>query len=345
MQKIVVTGGGGFIGGAIARALKANGYHVLSLSRGDYPELREIGIETVRCDISKDVERVVNAFTGASAVFHVAAKVDMWGSYEDFYSSNVVSTRVVLDACRTKGVERLIYTSSPSVIADGEDLNNIDESYPYPDKYLGLYSLTKAQAEKEVLAACDENLQTISLRPHLIWGPGDNHFVPTILERARSGRLICVGRGKNLTDLTYIDDCVQAHICALEALEKNPECRGKAYFISQGDPVNLWDWINQILKIHGIAPVRRKIPTALAYSTAWLLEKIASLSKTGKVPLFTRFLVKEMATNHYFNISAAKRDLGFKPRYTIAEALQVAFSQTAQDVSDITRMAANTSYH
>jgi 2-alkyl-3-oxoalkanoate reductase len=325
-KKVIVTGGGGFIGGALARTLRTKGFDVVSLSRKKYIELEKQGIESVVCDLSVDKERLVEVTKDALAIFHVAAKVDMWGKYEDFFLANVVATRNVIEACQVNQIQRLIYTSSPSVITDGKNLNNIDESYPYPRSYLGNYSKTKAQAEKEVLAANSEKLHTISLRPHLIWGPGDNHFVPTIIERARKNRLIVVGKGENIVDLTYIDDCVSAHIKAFEALITNPQCRGKAYFISQGDPVGLWDWINQILDLHNVPKVQRKISLPFAYGVAWVLEKMALLGIGPKEPLLTRFLVKEMATNHYFNISAAKRDLGYEPQYSIAQALRVAFA-------------------
>ena len=325
MAKYVVTGGGGFVGSAIVRALLKEGHEVIAIARGHYPELESIGAKTRRLDLTKEAFRLEEIFQNTDAVFHVAAKVDMWGDYQSFYEANVLATRSVVAACIASGVQRLIYTSSPSVIADGRDLNGIDESYPYPQKYLANYPKTKAQAEREVLAANSNKLWTIALRPHLIWGPGDNHLVPTIIERARLGKLIRVGDGKNLIDVSYIDDCVQAHLDALKALDANPSSRGKAYFISQGEPVNMWQWIDEILVLNGIEKIKKNIPSKLAYFLAWVLECISQIRPGKPEPLLTRFLVKEMYTSHYFDISAAKKELGYLPKYSIKEAMEVTF--------------------
>ncbi|MFN4896982.1 MAG: NAD-dependent epimerase/dehydratase family protein [Pseudomonadota bacterium] len=330
-KRYVITGGGGFVGKALARALVQRGHEVLSLSRGDYPELRQLGIETRCVDLGSDPDSWWQAFTGADGVFHTAAKVDMWGDYEDFFRTNVVGTRNVIRACRDAGVKNLVYTSSPSVIHDGRDLQGIDESYPYPKHADAHYPATKAIAEREVLAVNDgENIRTIALRPHLIWGPGDTNLVPTILERARAGRLTRIGDGNNLIDLTFIDDCVAAHILAMEALSNdNTSALGKAYFISQGEPVPMWSWIDEVLIRNQLPPVSRAIPKTLAYGIASVMEMVArSLRLVGirYTPLLTRFLVSEMATHHYFSIEAAQRELGYQPSCSIAEALVRTFS-------------------
>ena len=321
--RFIVTGGGGFVGGAIARALRERGAEVVSIARGEYPELRTAGIESVRGDLG-EAGPWMDSFAGAVGVFHVAAKVDMWGARADFFRANVLGTRNVMAACRRHGVQRLVFTSSPSVIADGRDLPGIDESYPYPDHYEALYPETKAAAEREVLAAKD--LWSVALRPHLIWGPGDTNLLPTIIERARSGRLVQVGHGENLVDTTFIDDCVAAHLAAFEALGRNPACRGRAYFISQGEPISLWGWVNQILAAVGMPPVTRRINPRVARGIAALCELWARLRGGAEEPLLTRFLVAEMATSHYFDISAARRDLGFVPRWSIAAAMERTFS-------------------
>jgi nucleoside-diphosphate-sugar epimerase len=224
-----------------------------------------------------------------------------------------------------------VYTSSPSVIHDGKSLEGIDESYPYPRHHHAFYPETKAIAEREVLAACDAaSLCTVALRPHLIWGPGDTNLVPTILERARAGRLTRIGDGSNLIDLTYIDDCVSAHILAMEALQaEGVRCLGKAYFISQGEPVNMWKWIDEVLVRNDLPPVSRSIPVGLAHGLAYVMEGLArTLNFVGieYTPLLTRFLVSEMATHHYFSIAAARRDLGYEPSCSIAEALDRTFA-------------------
>jgi len=251
----------------------------------------------------------------------------MWGRYEDFFAANVLATRHVITVCRREGIRRLIFTSSPSVIADGSDLCGVDESYPYPVHYEAFYPETKAIAEREVLAATD--LWTVALRPHLIWGPGDTNLLPTIVERARAGRLIQIGDGSNRVDITYIDDCVSAHVCALEALERDPLCRGRAYFISQGEPVELWRWVNEVLAANGLPPVSRRISRRVATGIASVAEFVARLRGGGKEPFLTRFLVGEMSTSHYFDISAAQRLLGYTPHFSVAAGMAETFGVRA----------------
>lgn len=323
--RAVVTGGGGFVGRALIERLLAKGYQIKSISRGSYPFLAEIGVESVQLDLSQGGEALDRALRGADVVFHVAAKVDMWGSYEDFYRVNVVGTQNVIRSCQSEGVKRLIYTSSPSVVAGdaGEDLCGVNENRDYPPKHLAFYPKTKALAEQAVLAANGvDGLATLSLRPHLIWGPGDVNLIPTVIERARAGKLLRIGDGENLSDFTYIDECVDAHLCALEALDANPDSRGKAYFISQGDPVKLWWWVDQILVRAGLPRVSRSLPYPLADLIARVAEFFARALRSKREPLLTRFLVKEMATSHYFDISRARSLLGYSPRFTTAQRLE-----------------------
>ncbi|NMC62645.1 MAG: NAD-dependent epimerase/dehydratase family protein, partial [SAR324 cluster bacterium] len=271
--KFIVTGGGGFLGKALSLRLKSLGLEVHSISRNPYPELLEAGIVHHQADLSDDLRGLRSVFEGASALFHTAAKVDMWGLYEDFYRANVQATKNLLEMCKETKLSKFIYTSSPSVIANGNDLCGVDESMPYPEHFEALYPATKAMAEKEVLLANGRGgLRTIALRPHLIFGPGDTNLMPTIIERARSGRLIQVGDGTNKVDFTYIEDCVEAHIKAADALDKNPQAGGRAYFISQGEPIKMWDWINEVLTRSGLPPLSRKISFKLAYFIGGLSE-------------------------------------------------------------------------
>jgi len=332
-KRYVVTGGGGFVGKALCKELKRQGHYVLSLSRGKYPDLEATGVHTKQVDIGSSVDSWVGLFEGIDGVFHTAAKVDMWGDYNDFYATNVLGTRNILAACRRAGVKRLVFTSSPSVIHTGSDLRHVDESLPYPKHFDAYYPQTKAQAEQEVLGSDQHGvLHTIALRPHLIWGPNDTNLIPTILERARAGRLTRIGSGENKVDLTFIEDCVHAHILAMQALENTPETvGGKAYFISQGDPVPMWGWIDQVLAVHGLPPVKKSLPTPVAHRLAWVMEmgaKALALVGIKVTPLLTRFLVSEMATDHYFNIARAKKDLGYLPSCSINDAMKRTFVST-----------------
>jgi nucleoside-diphosphate-sugar epimerase len=330
-KRYVITGGGGFVGKALGKALRSRGHEVISVSRGDYPELRSLGIETKSIDISSDPVNWREIFKDADGVFHTAAKVDMWGDYNAFFKTNVVGTRNLIQVCREFGIRYFVYTSSPSVIHDGSDLEGIDESYPYPKHFDACYPETKAAAEQEVLAANNgDTLRTVSLRPHLIWGPEDTNLVPTILERARAGKLTRIGSGQNLIDLTFIDDCVSAHILAMEALERDDSpAHGKIYFISQGEPVNMWGWIDQVLLRNGLPKVRKSISKGTALFIARAMERVSKvLSKVGinYTPLLTEFLVSEMATHHYFSIDAARRDLWYQPSCSIEEGLRRTFT-------------------
>ncbi|MEI8380575.1 MAG: NAD-dependent epimerase/dehydratase family protein [Planctomycetota bacterium] len=325
-MQVLVTGGGGFLGKAIVTRLRSSGAKVRTLARGDYPELRELGAETRQGDIA-DADAVLNAAADCDLVFHVAAKAGVWGRYEEYHQANVVGTENVLSACRKLSISKLVHTSSPSVVFDGKDEAGINESAPYPEQYLAHYPKTKALAEQAVLRANGEQLpggtvlSTVALRPHLIWGPGDNHLVPRLIERARSGRLRRVGTGKNLVDTVYIDNVVDAHLLAAQKLQPDSPVAGKAYFISNDEPVPLWGLIDRMLGCAGIRPVTRSISARSAYAIGGLLESIYNLLGKREEPPMTRFVARQLATAHWFDISAAKRDLGYQPKVTVDDGL------------------------
>ncbi len=321
-MKVLVTGGGGFLGGAVARSALARGWQVRSVARGDYPHLREAGMETHRGDLAEPGV-AHKAVEGCDAVFHVAAKAGVWGSYESYHRSNVTATEQLLDACRKQGVKRFIYTSTPSVIHAGGDVEGIDESAPYPDHFETHYPKTKAIAEKMVLKASGPELGTVALRPHLIWGPGDTQLIPRILARAKAGRLRFVGDGQKLIDSVYIDNAAQAHMQACDALA-NPQaaCAGKAYFITQGEPVPTADLINRILGAAGLPPCTKTVPVKVAYAAGAMLEGVYGLFRIASEPPMTRFVAKQLSTAHWYDITAAKRDLGYKPTITLDEGIE-----------------------
>jgi nucleoside-diphosphate-sugar epimerase len=320
-MKALVTGGGGFLGGAIVRSLLARGDSVRSLSRGHYPALQALGVEQVRGDLA-DPETVQRAVEGCSLVFHVAAKAGIWGPAAEYYRSNVTGTRNVIAACRTCGVERLVFTSSPSVVFNGRDMEGVDESVPYPKHHDAPYPATKAEAEQLVRAANDPTLATVALRPHLIWGPGDTNLVPRIIARARAGRLRRIGRRPNLVDSTYIDDAATAHVNAADRLAPGAPIAGKVYFVSQGEPWPIWDLINRILAAARLPPVTRTIPPALALMAGGICEAAGHALRLENEPPMTRFLARELSSAHWFNITAARRDLGYQPSVTIEEGMQ-----------------------
>jgi len=318
-RKVLVTGGGGFLGYAISKLLSERGDSVTSFSRRFYPELEPFTEGQIRGDIS-DKKAVENACKGKEIVFHTAAKPGVWGDYKEYFRVNVEGTVNVIEGCGKHDVPYLVHTSSPSVVFDGNDMEGADESVPYPEIFHAHYPQTKAMAEQHVLKASLSGLKTIILRPHLIWGPRDNHLVPRILERAK--RLRIVGNGKNMVDTIYIDNAAYAHILAADALEKNKELSGRIYFISQGEPVPLWDMVNNFLKAGGLPPVTRAIDPGIAALSGTFLEFLYGLFNIKSEPPMTKFVAKELATSHWFDITAAKRDLGYVPIVSTEEGLR-----------------------
>jgi len=318
--KALVTGGGGFLGGAIVRRLVERGWAVRTFQRGHYQRLDEMGVDQIRGDIA-DIDAVSGAVDACDIVFHVAAKVDPWGSYKPFHQTNVVGTENVLQAMRRGEVPKLVFTSTPSVIHSGGDLAGIDESAPYPEHFEAAYPQTKAMAEMAVLAANDDELSTVALRPRLIWGPEDTNLVPQLVARARSGQLRLVGDGSNLVDTVYIDNVVDAHLLAAERLAPGAPCAGRPYFISNGEPRPMKEIINGILAAAGLPPVERSMPIKAALVAGAVFENLYKLFPTKGGPKMTRFVARNFATAHWFDISAARRDLGYEPRISLEEGL------------------------
>ncbi len=317
-MKALVTGGGGFLGGAIVRRLLAQGHQVRALQRGVYPELEQLGVETIRGDIG-DSETVERSVEGCDTVFHVAAKVRMWGPYDDFHAVNVVGTDNVLAAMARQGAERLIYTSTPSVVHRGDSIEGGDESLKYPDDFESPYPRSKARAEAKVLAANSPSLATVAIRPHLIWGPGDTNLVPQIIARARAGRLRFVGDGLNLVDTVFVDNAVDAHLQAAHALVPGAACAGRPYFVSNGDPRPIKDIVNGILGAAGLPAEHRSVPLAVAIAGGRAMEVAHRVFRLRGEPAMTRFIARNLATAHWYDISAARRDLGYEPRVSIDE--------------------------
>lgn len=320
-MRALVTGGGGFLGHAIVQQLRERGDEVRSLARGDYPALSELGAEAIRGDVG-DLDDVMRAAAGCDVVFHTAAKPPAWGPRAEYERTNITGTHHVIDACRRHGIRQLVYTSSPSVVFAGTDQESVDESAPYPTEYDAHYPRTKAEAERAVRSAADDALQTVSLRPHLIWGPGDNHLVPRILERGRAGQLRRVGNGGKLIDTVYIDDAARAHLLAADRLREGRAISGNTYFITSGEPIETWEMVNRILDAGGLPPVRRSVSPRVAYLAGWLLEVVYGLLRIRNEPRMTRFVARELSTSHWFDISAARRDLGYEPTVSIDEGLR-----------------------
>jgi nucleoside-diphosphate-sugar epimerase len=321
LGKVLVTGGGGFLGTALIKPLVQRGLTVRSLSRRLYPHLEELGVDQLQGDVA-DGQVVSRAVAGCQTVFHTAAKAGIWGPSQEYERTNVEGTRNVIAACRAHGARRLIYSSSPSVVFNGLDMEGADERAPYSRRFEAAYPETKARAEQMVLEASSECLATIALRPHLIWGPGDNNLLPRILARAEGGHLRRIGRRDPLIDPIYVDNAALAHLLAADRLDPGSPIAGRIYFVTQGETIPLWDMINHFLEAAHLAPVQKSVSRPLALAVAGLIELTYVLSRRRQEPPMTRFLARQLSTTHWFNIDAARRDLGYEPRVSIDEGLR-----------------------
>ena len=319
---ILVTGGSGFLGGAVVRRLVARGETVRSLQRQDSPDLRKLGVDIVHADLA-DRDAVIQAAQTCEAVIHIAAKTGVWGPQEDYYRANVLGTRNIIEACLANNIRRLVYTSTPSVIHAGGDIEGVDESIPLATHFEIAYPATKAEAEQLVRSANSTELGTVALRPHLIWGPHDPQLTARILARGKIGRLRLVGKGLKLIDSVYIDNVVDAHLLALDRIAPGAACAGNAYFITQGEPMPQRDLINGILKAGGLPPCEKYISPRAAYALGAIMEIIWKVLGRLDEPMMTRFVAKQLATAHWYDISAAKRDLGYAPLISVTQGLQI----------------------
>ncbi len=318
----MVTGAGGFLGFEISRQLVAQGVTVRGLSRGSYPELAQMGVECVRADV-RDAARVRDALQDVDVVFHTAAVAGIWGPWDYFHSINTVGTQNVLAGCLDHGVHKLVLSSSPSVTFDGKDQKGVDEAAPYPRQWLCHYPHSKALAEQAVLGANGrDGLLTCALRPHLIWGPRDPHLVPRLIDRAKRGCLRRIGDGTNLIDMIYIENAARAHLQAADKLTEGGPVGGQAYFISQGEPVNCWQWINEILALAGLPPLNRSISLKAAWRLGAVMESLYRPLRVRREPPMTRFLAAQLGTSHYFNIDRARHDFDYDPPISTAEGMR-----------------------
>lgn len=318
---VFVTGAGGFLGTALCRFLRAADINVVGFSRNDYPHLRQLGVHLIQGNL-EDKQALIAAMQGCDLVFHVASKAGVWGDKSSYFNPNVVGTENIIAACQVHAITRLIYTSTPSVTFSGKDESYIDESQPYAKTFLNFYGLSKAIAEKAVLNANSIVLKTVALRPHLIWGPGDPHLVPRVIARAKRGKLKLVGTKNKLVDTIYIDNAVYAHLlAAVELNEHNSRCAGKAYFLSNEQPIFMATMLNHILKAAQLPPVTSRVPSSIAYFVGTLLEWWYLRTGNQNEPMMTRFVARQLSTSHYFNINAAKQDFDYQALISIEQGM------------------------
>jgi 2-alkyl-3-oxoalkanoate reductase len=314
MTRVLVTGYGGFLGREIVKQLVEAGFSVRGIARSLYPELQSLGVEAIRGDISER-DTVLAACADCDAIVHTAANAGVWGPWSDYYCVNTFATSHLLEAAHRLSVRAFVHTSSPSVTFAGLPQTGINESAPYPKKWLCFYPQTKALAEQAVLAAAVVGkVQTCALRPHLIWGNGDPHLFPRVIERTLSGRLRRVGSGRNLIDVVHVESAARAHVAAVERLlDGNAALNGQALFLTDGNPVACWDWITRILEIAGVPVPTRSISYKAAYRIGAVLEAAYWTLRIKREPPMTRFVAAQLAQDHYFSIDKARELLGFDP--------------------------------
>ena len=320
-MKALVTGGGGFLGSAIVRLLRLRGDEVVVVARGEYPELQSLGVTLVRADIT-DLPTLTEVATGCDVVFHTAAKAGVWGSFESYHKPNVVGTEMLIAACLATRMPKLVFTGSPSVVFDGRDQHNGTSALPYADPPSSHYSATKAMAERLVLKANSKQLATISLRPHFIYGPGDAHLVPRVIDRAAKGRLALVGDGSNRVSLTYIDNAAAAHLQAADRLSFNATCAGRAYFVNDPEPVVFGEWLTTLVSRLGLPPIKRRLSLPNAVAVGGALEFVwRTFGIKGEPPL-TRSVARNLGVSHWYSIDEAVRDFGYEPQVKASDGFE-----------------------
>jgi len=317
--KVLVTGGGGFLGSSVCRQLAGKDHEVTAYQRSAAPHLKAAGIRVQQGDIT-DISGLKQAAGGCEAIIHTAGKAGVWGDPADFQRINVEGTANVIRACRDLAIPYLVHTSSPSVVHSGGDIEGADESLPIADHFTAPYPATKALAEKIVIAANKDGLQTVALRPHLIWGPGDPHILPRLAGKVKRGRLALPGPHK-VIDTIFIENAAQAHVMALEELTGAAKCAGKAYFVTNNEPLPQGEIIQRLLAAIGIEVKIRALPTGLAMAAGALCEYSWRFLPLAGEPPVTRFAVEQLGTAHWFDTSAAERDFGYQPKFSIEDGL------------------------
>ncbi|HEX6820156.1 MAG TPA: NAD-dependent epimerase/dehydratase family protein [Ktedonobacterales bacterium] len=315
-RRLLVTGGTGFLGGHLARTLLAQGHDVRLMGR-DFRaagELLAAGAIPLNADL-RDPAAVIAACAGMDAVYHAGALSAPWGRTAEFEAINVGGTAAVVAGCRRHGVRRLVYVSSPSVVFDGYDHRDLAEDAPYPARFTSVYARTKKRGE-DLVNAASGNLETVILRPKALFGPGDRSLLPRLIAAAQAGRLPQIGDGRNLVDLTYVENAADALLLALDA----PGAVGRTYFITNGEHIPLWQVIREALATLGLPTQLRHISVQVALGVARLLEAYATLS--GREPLLTTYSVQILARTQTYDTGAATRDLGYTPRISFAEGMR-----------------------
>ena len=315
-MKIFITGGSGFVGGALIERLKDK-HELYAMARSDRSadKVRELGAEPVSCSLDTITE---DHLRGMDVVIHSAAYVEPWGKFKLFYHANVTGTQTMLDRSRAAGVKRFIHVSTESVLFRGQDLDDVDETHPYPERSPFPYSETKKQAEKRVLAAnVPGEFETLSLRPRLVWGPGDTTILKNLCDLVDKGDFRWINQGRAMTSTCYIDNYAQAVELALEKGRG-----GEVYFITDDEYISVRDLVNLMLASTGRSAPKKNLGYGIARFAAWGIEGVWKLLGIKKQPPVTRFSVAIIACNCTIRIDKAKKELGYQPEFSIDTGME-----------------------
>ncbi|XP_041076950.1 sterol-4-alpha-carboxylate 3-dehydrogenase, decarboxylating-like [Polyodon spathula] len=322
-KKCAVIGVSGFLGHHLVEKLLEKGYavNVYDICQG-FHNNRVTFLGDLCCK-----EDLLPALEGVTLVLHCASPAPSSDNKELFFTVNYIGTKVVILACKEAGVQKVILTSSASVVFEGTDVKDGTEDLPYAKKPIDYYTETKILQEKEVLGANnpDENFLTVAIRPHGIFGPRDPQLVPILVETTRKGKMkFIIGDGKNLVDFTYVENVVHGHILAAESLHKNSPVCGKAYHITNDEPVLFWEFLSRVLAGLDYEPLRYHLPYLLVYYLALLLSLLALLLKPfiAFKPTFTPMRVALAGAHHYYSCKRAKQDMGYRPLVSLDQAIE-----------------------
>jgi sterol-4alpha-carboxylate 3-dehydrogenase (decarboxylating) len=323
VTKSLVTGAGGFVGEHLVRRLHARGDTVVA---SDVRDRKDLPVTMSVADLT-DAAQMPPLLEGVDVVFHNASLVQTARAGADrVWAVNLGGTKTMLEAAKKAGVKRFVSVSSASVVYQGTHIENGGEDLPYAATSQAPYADSKIAAEKEVLAASTPDFLTSSIRPHVIFGPGDQRFLPAILSRADRGAMkVGIGREAHLSDFTYIDNLIDALILADEVLARDPSIGGRAYFVTNGEPTPFWEFVDRVLVARGDPKIQYRLPYWFAYGAAAAVEWSRALTGKANIPEdgFTRFAVRYMCTHHDFDTSRARRELGYEPRISTPEGVRL----------------------
>lgn len=317
-MRVLLTGSSSLLAAHVVRLLHDRGDEVRVLQRNPSAVAAELGLTETLTDLV-NAEAVAAAVAEADCVVHLAARVGVVGTTQEFFETNVVGTRVVLDAARAAGVGRFVFVSSPSVAHSGSALAGRGTDPADPRHAKGLYSRTKAIAELRVLAADEPGFATIAVRPHLVWGPGDTQLIGRIISRAQSGRLALVAGGRPLIDTTYIDNAAEAVVAAVDHAADG---HGEAFIVSNGQPRTFAEIIERICSAASVPAPTRSYPTPVAWAAGAVAESVWSLTKRTDDPPMTRFLAGQLGTAHWFDLRRTEAVLRWAPGISLDEGFE-----------------------